>query len=82
MTARRPGRSRRRKAPAPSLPRPSGSEVGITPDSRPSDESGAENRIQVHHVTADYGYVKSDLVTIAAVSVVSFGFIFAIALLV
>jgi len=33
-----------------------------------------DERIRVHHVTADYRYVKTDLLAIAAVSAITLGF--------
>lgn len=81
MTSRRPSRARRRRVPAPSLPRPSGAEVGADQSVRRDRTAPVDDRIRVHHVTADYRYVKTDLLTITAVSAVTLGFIVAISYL-
>lgn len=76
MTARQPRRTRRRVAPASSLPRPL---TGM-------DDAALESRSQAvrrssalhhreHHVTKDYSHIHKDLITIAVVGTVVLGFI-------
>lgn len=77
MTARPPRRTRRRAAPGTSLPRPTGVETGVTADRlRERDTRAAPgSRVQIHHVTTDYSYVRTDLITVAAVTAVTLAFI-------
>lgn len=74
MTARHPRRTRRRAAPASSLPRPVRAEGGIEADV-PGPGQRRTTGHREHHVTVDYSYVQKDLVTVAAVGVVVIGFI-------
>jgi len=82
MTARQPRRTRRRAAPATTLPRP----LEAMPDvvnaepraaTRPSAGRGRE-----HHVTNDYSYIHKDLLTVSAVGVVVVAFIIGMSFLV
>ena len=75
MTARQPRRTRRRNVPADSLPR-------LRPgDARPGNASGdaqaasGRSRVREHNVTSDYRYVRTEMVAIGIVSVVTFGFV-------
>jgi len=81
MTARQPRRTRRRAAPATTLPRPAS-----TPFASEADEAVREGtstaarakrsvRHREHHVTTDYGYVNRDLLTVLVVGIVVLGFI-------
>lgn len=82
MTARPPRRTRRRVAPAASLPRPTGGETGTSgAKARESDTRATPgSRIQVHHVTTDYSYVRTDLLTVAGVTAVTLAFIIGMSL--
>ncbi|HJP41221.1 MAG TPA: hypothetical protein QGF35_05895 [Dehalococcoidia bacterium] len=82
MSRRQPRRSRRRVAPAPSLPRPTGSETGVSSAPERNTETETEARGRAHHVTTDYRYVRTDLIGIVAVGAVAFGFVIAMAFLI
>jgi hypothetical protein len=86
MTARQPRRTRRRLAPANSLPRPvavagtaEGSEEQAAP--RAAAEHPLVRRYEVHHrqhhVTKDYSYVHRDLLTVLGIGIVVVAFIVA-----
>jgi len=86
MTARQPRRTRRRLAPANSLPRPAaatgtseGDEERATP--RAVAEHPLVRRYEVHkrehHVTKDYSYVHRDLLTVVGIGAVVIAFIVA-----
>jgi len=79
MTARQPRRTRRRTAPAASLPRPKGIEGSESVSSESLRAAGRRSTPQyrTHHVTKDYSHVHRDLVTIAGVGVVTIAFIVA-----
>jgi hypothetical protein len=75
MATRQPRRTRRRVAPATSLPRPTADEAAVataTP-SRARRAPGAHHR--AHHVTTDYRYVRKDLTAIAVIGSISLAFI-------
>lgn len=72
MTARQPRRERRRTAPAPTLPRP-----GATPARRGALSSAPVAGVREHHVTADYSYVRGDLLIVSGVTLVTLGFVVA-----
>lgn len=79
MATRRPQRTRRRTAPAASLPRPlAGDSAEATVNTTRSPLRPSRHR--AHHVTTDYRYVRKDLVTIAVVGGVCTAFIFGMAL--
>jgi hypothetical protein len=74
MTARQPRRTRRRVAPASSLPRPLSAEdtaAGRTQARGAAPTLGH----RAHHVTKDYSHVHKDLVTVAVVGVAVVAFI-------
>ena len=89
MSARQPRRSRRRLAPAAALPRPAipfqdDAEAGFeavapsaaAPPTAASRTSTAHRgHPRDHHVTNDYGYIRKDLLTVAAVGLVALAFI-------
>ncbi|MGH2633700.1 MAG: hypothetical protein ACRDG3_09850 [Tepidiformaceae bacterium] len=88
MTARQPRRTRRRLAPANSLPRPvaaSGTGTAEVDEERAAPRAAAEHplvrRYEVHHrehhVTKDYSYVHRDLLTVVAFGAVVVAFIIA-----
>lgn len=83
MPARQARRPRRVVAPS-SLPRPTANEdfdsgpVVHTPAAAAPAQRAAPRRqlgVRAHHVTEDYGYVRKDLLLVAAVSAVSLGFV-------
>ena len=85
MTARQPRRTRRRSAPATTLPRPS----AVTSDAEDVLEASSpvaaaaaarstrrtQFRRREHHVEKDYSYVHKDLLTVLGIGVVCVGFI-------
>ena len=84
MTARQPRRTRRRAAPASSLPRPvaSPSEDGESEHSRTVRRNAATLHHREHHVTRDYSHVHKDLITVAIVGAGVIGFIVAMSFVV
>ena len=77
MTTRQPRRTRRRQAPATTLPRPLPSGESEAASSRaPRHTTGH----RTHHVTTDYRYVKKDLWHILAFGSVCTAFIVGMAL--
>ncbi|MGE3075679.1 MAG: hypothetical protein AB7N24_18335 [Dehalococcoidia bacterium] len=84
MTSPQPRRTRRRAAPATSLPRPvsgSGGNALKTAGTAPvSTATGAHHR--QHHVTKDYSYVHRDLITVAVIGTAVVGFIVAMSFVV
>ncbi len=73
MTApQQPRRTRRRAAPAASLPRPSASQESLRATSTAARRTLGHRE---HHVTTDYRYVISDLATVAVVGAVAVAFI-------
>ncbi|MEO8539347.1 MAG: hypothetical protein ABI577_06360 [bacterium] len=81
MTARQPRRTRRRMAPASSLPRPLTAEdtaAGRT------EVRGAAPLLhhRTHHVTKDYSYIHKDLLTVAVLGTGVIGFIIAMSFVV
>lgn len=81
MTARQPRRTRRRVAPASSLPRPLTAED--TAAGRTQVRGAASSlHHRTHHVTKDYSHVHKDLVTVALVGVAVVGFIVAMSFVV
>ncbi len=87
MTARQPRRTRRRSAPATTLPRPSAVASDTDADdvleaSGPVAAAAARRstrrnqfRHREHHVEKDYSYVHKDLLTVLGIGVVCVGFI-------
>lgn len=71
----RPRRTRRRTAPAASLPRPVATEEGAlaAPRQAPGRRLAAHHR--THHVTTDYRYVRKDLTAIAVIGSIALAFI-------
>lgn len=83
MTARQPRRTRRRAAPAASLPRPVGGLDAAQQDQRSqSIRRGPNLRHREHHVTKDYSHVTKDLVTVSIVGTIVLGFILAMSVVV
>lgn len=84
MTARQPRRTRRRVAPAASLPRPvvGDSEAGESDHSRAVRKNAALLHHREHHVTKDYSHVHKDLATVAIVGAAVVAFIFAMSFVV
>ncbi|MCK9520071.1 MAG: hypothetical protein M0R74_13760 [Dehalococcoidia bacterium] len=87
MTARQP-RRRRRAVPAAALPRPTtAATTGAASDAQegvPDAARGSRRRPVVrreYHVTADYSYVRKDLILITGVSIVSLGFVVGMSLI-
>ena len=86
MAARSPRRARRQAIPAAALPRPLAtdeapmlsSSTAATERALPRPTLGA----RAHHVTNDYGYVRRDLLTVAAVGAVVIAFIVGMSFLV
>jgi hypothetical protein len=86
MAAPKTRRTRRRVVAPSQLPRPTG---GDAPTAFPGEETAASRvapipvkaptrrplGVRAHHVTEDYSYVRSDLLLVAAVSVVSLAFV-------
>lgn len=84
MTARQPRRTRRRVAPATSLPRPLTAEdtaAGRT-QARGAAPTAASLHHRTHHVTKDYSHVHKDLLTVAVVGTAVIGFIVAMSFVV
>lgn len=76
MTARQPRRTRRRDAPAESLPRLHPEEAREHRRLLRRASSGGERRLATeHHVLTDYHHVRKDLVTIAAVTAITTAFV-------
>gem|GEM_PF-905337 len=76
----RPRRSRRRRVPRSSLPRPTRVatgelEEGAAASALPRRPLRVPQGPREHHITTDYGYVRKDLVAIAVVSAITFGFV-------
>ncbi len=80
MTARPPRRRRRTDAPAATLPRPTASPAAAG-EPLPARRT-IPGRVREHHVAKDYGYVKRDLLGIAAVGAVTLAFIVAMSFIV
>jgi len=84
MTARQPRRTRRRAAPAPSLPRPA---AGVEVSEREKRSAAIRRNAAAlhhreHHVTKDYSHVTRDLLTVTGVGTAVLGFIVAMSFLV
>ena len=79
MATRRPQRTRRRTAPATSLPRPTATEPTGAPVNVGRGAVRA-SRHRAHHVTTDYHYVRKDLLSIVVLGGVCAGFIVGMAL--
>jgi hypothetical protein len=76
MTARQPRRTRRRAAPANSLPRPiPGTETSTSLDRGRAARAAPHHR--EHHVKTDYSYVRKDIVAITAIASVVMAFVVA-----
>jgi hypothetical protein len=84
MTARQPRRTRRRTTPASTLPRPLPVSDSLEPAQSAATPSGATVRQtarrgpaqpRAHHVENDYRYVRTDLLTVAAVGAVVIAFV-------
>ncbi len=81
MTARQPRRTRRRTLPPSALPRPSAPLAATAAGESAHGQRRTPARHREHHVTRDYRYVHTDLLTIAAVGVVVIAFIVAMSFL-
>lgn len=77
MTARQPRRTRRRAAPASTLPRPT-PEANAGPERSRTARSGVHHR--EHHVSTDYGYVRRDLVAVTVFASVVTALVVAVAI--
>ena len=77
MATRQPLRTRRRTAPAASLPRPVPTDGAAATSTRPTRQASGH---RTHHVTTDYHYVRKDLYTIVGVGAVCMAFIVGMAL--
>jgi hypothetical protein len=86
MPARQTRRStsRRRVAPGPTLPRPAAAEVaksGPAAAAAIAEVPVAKGRtrrplgVRAHHVSADYRYVRTDLIAVTVVSVAAIAFV-------
>lgn len=82
MTARQPRRTRRRAAPATTLPRPSASPADETDAAEATEVQSSARRSgrrqfrhREHHVVKDYSYVHKDLLLVLGIGVVCIGFI-------
>jgi hypothetical protein len=82
MASRQPRRTRRRKAPADSLPRIHPDRERARHDSESHAGEGRRSAVREHDVTTDYRYVKNEMAIVAAVSAVTFGFIVVMAFIV
>ncbi|MGI8926702.1 MAG: hypothetical protein ACR2HN_08685 [Tepidiformaceae bacterium] len=80
MTARQPRRTRRRQAPAATLPRPIAG-APLEPGASPRPIRGGTVRHRQHHVTTDYGYVHRDLLAVAGIGSAVIAFIVAMSFL-
>ncbi len=81
MTARQPRRTRRRIAPAASLPRPLSAEDTAAGRTQARGAAPVLHH-RTHHVTKDYSHVHKDLVTVAVVGTAVIGFIVAMSFVV
>ncbi|MGB4862908.1 MAG: hypothetical protein WBO97_10640 [Tepidiformaceae bacterium] len=88
MTSPQPRRTRRRAAPAASLPRPVAGTGGNAlntaaqaPRSTPTASTATAHHRQ-HHVTKDYSYVHKDLILVSIFSVAVLAFIVAMSFIV
>ena len=80
MATRQPRRTRRRTAPATTLPRPATSEDGaVAPASSARARRVPGPHHRAHHVTTDYRYVRKDLTAIAVIGSIALAFIFGMA---
>ena len=85
MTARQPRRTRRRAAPANTLPRPVASLEGEAAGSESAEQLEAAGstslrrpatvRHREHHVTTDYSHVHRDLAMVAIIGTLVVGFV-------
>ena len=78
MTARQPRRTRRRVAPAASLPRPAaGAEATTVGSQAQAAARRGANALhhREHHITKDYSHVHKDLITVSIVGTVVIAFI-------
>lgn len=82
MTARQPRRTRRRIAPASSLPRPLSAEDTAAGRTQARGAVAPTLHHRTHHVTKDYSHVHKDLITVAVVGTVVVGFIVAMSFVV
>lgn len=88
MTSPQPRRTRRRAAPASSLPRPvAGAGGNALNTAAPAPRStattpAATTRHRQHHVTKDYSYVHKDLILVSIFSVAVLAFIVAMSFIV
>ncbi|MEX0784330.1 MAG: hypothetical protein WD557_16940 [Dehalococcoidia bacterium] len=80
MATRQPRRTRRRSAPATSLPRPTGAEAGTAAAGGATQSRRQVGHHRTHHVTTDYRYVRKDLVSIAVIGSIALAFIIAMAI--
>ncbi|MGH2608084.1 MAG: hypothetical protein ACRDHF_03255 [Tepidiformaceae bacterium] len=80
MATRQPRRTRRRSAPATSLPRPAAAEEGAVAAPRASGSRRSAAHHRSHHVTTDYRYVRKDLTSIAVIGTIALAFIIGMAI--
>jgi hypothetical protein len=76
MTARQPRRTRR-NTPAAALPRPVAEAESAVPELAAAATRRATRAAgpREHHVTNDYRYVRTDLLTVAAVGIIVIAFV-------
>lgn len=80
MATRQPRRTRRRTAPATSLPRPKANEdAALAGATTPRSARRTAGHHRTHHVTTDYRYVRKDLTAIAVIGGIALAFIFGMA---
>jgi hypothetical protein len=72
-----PAATRRRNAPAATLPRPGTAPEASGAAAPPSQSARRATGHREHHVTQDYSYVHKDLITVAFVGAVVIAFIIA-----
>ncbi len=81
MTSPQPRRTRRRAVPGPTLPRP-GSVAAVAGAGQGRSAQRSISSHRSHHVTTDYGYIRKDLLSAAAVGAVVIAFIVGMSFLV
>ncbi len=86
MTARQPRRTQRRSIPSAALPRPVAGEgeqlAAVATETASARATRRGPAARAHHVTNDYSYVRTDLLTVAAIGVVVVGFILGMSFLI
>jgi hypothetical protein len=81
MATRQPRRTRRRSAPATSLPRPTATEdTAQASGGSASRTRRLPGQHRAHHVTTDYRYVRKDLTAITVIGAIALAFIFGMAI--